>query len=234
MAAESGLTGRATVGTVMSAGMHIVPLAIARVKQQYPGLLLGMEIDPSRQLVQRLLQGHLDMMVGRVLEAACADELLYEPLATDEPHAVIASAQHPLAGREGLDLEDLIDQPWILPPEGNLVRDRLFSMFIQRGLSLPTNVVESLSLPAIISLLQQSNYLVALPEPAVKPCCKAGILTVLVPNLPLGIGGFGLITRRHHKLSPAALCLLTTLRELAKETYPTETRATGGARTAHV
>jgi DNA-binding transcriptional LysR family regulator len=223
-ALKSGLTGRATIGTGLTPGTHIVPTAIARVKQRYPRLLLGIEIDPSRQLVQRLLQGQLDIVVGRVLEAGCADELVYEPLATDEPHAIIAGAEHPLARRQGLDLEDLIDQPWILPPEGNLVRERLFSTCIQRGLAPPTNIVETLSLPAITSLLQQSNYVVALPEQAVQPCCKAGILKVLVRNLPLGIGGFGLVTRRHHKLSPGAQLLFNTVREVGKELNPREKR----------
>jgi DNA-binding transcriptional LysR family regulator len=181
-----------------------------------------MEIDPSTQLVKRLLQGHLDIVVGRVLETRCADELVYEPLATDEPHAIIASAEHPLARRRGLDLEDLVDQPWILPPEGNLVRDRLFSMFIQSGLAPPTNIVETLSLPAITSLLQQGDYVVALPEQAVQPCCKAGILKVLLRNLPLAIGGFGLVTHRHDKLSPGAQRLFNTLREVGEELNPRE------------
>jgi len=233
-ALKSGLSGRAMIGAVLSPGTHIVPTAIARVKQRYPGLLLGMEVDASRQLVQRLLQGHLDMVVGRVLETACIDELLYEPLAADEPHAVIASSRHPLAGHAGLELEDLIDQPWILPPEGNLVRDRLFSMFLERGLALPTNIVESLSLPAITGLLQQSHYLVALPEQAVQSCCQAGILTVLLRDLPLGLGGFGLVTRRNQKLSPGAQYLLNTLRDVAQERYPPENRFTGSVKTAHV
>lgn len=233
-ALKSGLTGRTTVGTVLGPSTHIVPMAIARVKQRYPSLLVGMEIDPSRELVQRLRQGHLDVVVGRVLEAGCADELVYEPLATDEPHAIIAGAEHPLARCQGLDLEDLIDQPWILPPEGNLMRERLFSMFIQRGLALPTNIVETLSLPAITSLLQQTNYVVALPEQAVQPCCKAGILKVLARNLPLGVGGFGLVTRRHHKLSPGAQWLLNTLREVGKELYPRENRFSTPPDTKHV
>jgi len=132
-----------------------------------------------------------------------ADELVYEPLAADEPHAVIASAEHPLAARKELQLEQLIEQPWILPPPGSLVRDKLTDMFVQHGLSRPTNIIETDCLPVITGLLQQSNRLVALlPEEAVQPCLKAGILTVLVRNLPLGVGAFGLITRRHHKLSP--------------------------------
>lgn len=233
-ALKSGLSGRAMIGAVLSPGTHIVPTAIARVKQRYPGLLLGMEVDASRQLVQKLLQGHLDMVVGRVLETACVEELLYEPLAADEPHAVIAGSRHPLARRAGLELEDLIDQPWILPPEGNLVRDRLFSMFLERGLALPTNIVESLSLPAITGLLQQSDYLVALPERAVQSCCQAGILTVLLRDLPLSLGGFGLVTRRNQKLSPGAQYLLNTLRDVAQEMYPPEDRFPGRVKTAHV
>jgi DNA-binding transcriptional LysR family regulator len=223
-ALKSGLTGRVTVGTVLNPGTNIVPLAIARLKQRYPGLLLGVEINPSTQLVQKLLQGHLDIVVGRVLETRRADELVYEPLTTDEPHAIIASAEHPLARRRGVDLEDLVDQRWILPPDGDLVRDRLFSMFIQRGLAPPTNIVETLSLPAMTSLLQQGDYVVALPEQAVQPCCKAGILKVLLRNLPLAIGGFGLVTRRHDQLSPGAQRLFNTLREVGKELNPRENR----------
>jgi DNA-binding transcriptional LysR family regulator len=233
-ALKSGLAGRATVGTVLGPGTHIVPMAIARVKQCYPRLLVGMEIDPSRELVQRLLQGDLDIVVARVLETGCADELLYEPLATDEPHAIIAGAEHPLTRRQGLDLEDLIDQPWILPPEGNLARARLFSMFIQRGLVPPTNIVETLSLPAITSLLRQSDCVVALPEQAVQPYCRAGILKVLLRNVPLEIGGFGLVTRRHRKLSPGAQLLSNTLREVVKELYPRDDRLAAHPKTKHV
>ena len=108
-ALKAGRTGKAAVGTIVEPGANLVPTAIATLKQRYPGTLVHVEIDDSRQLVQRLLQGHLDMVVARLLDAEAADELAYEPLALDEPHAVIASARHPLAGREDLRLEDLID-----------------------------------------------------------------------------------------------------------------------------
>ena len=233
-ALKSGLTGKVTVGTVLSPGTNIVPLAIARVKQQYPGLLLGIEIDTNTQLVQRLLQGHLDIVVGRMLETRRADELVYEPLTADEPHAIIASAEHPLAKRRGVDLQDLVDQHWILPPQGDLVRERLFSLFNQRGLAPPTNIVETLSLPVMTSLLQQSDYVAALPEQAVESCRKAGILEVILWNLPLAIGGFGLVTRRHGKLSPGAQRLLNTLREVGNELNPRENRAAARRRMNYV
>ena len=220
VALKSGLSGKAAIGTVLSPGTNLVPTAVVRMKQQYPGVLASIEMGPSKDLVRKLLQGDLDMVVGRVIDCPRADDLVYEPLATDEPHAVIASAQHPLAAHKDLQLEDLIEQPWILPPAGSLVRDKLTDMFVQHGLSRPANIIETDCLPAITSLLRQGNMVVALPEEAVHSCCKAGVLTVLIRNLPLNVGAFGLITRRNHKLSPGAQVMLSALREEAGHMWP--------------
>jgi DNA-binding transcriptional LysR family regulator len=222
VALKSGLTGKAAIGTVLNPGTNLVPMAVVRMKQRYPGVLTSIEIGSSRTLVQKLVRGELDMVVGRVLDSTSADELVYEPLAPDEPHAVIARAEHPLAGRQALQLEQLIEQPWIFPPAGSLVRDRLAAMLVRHGLSLPGNIVESQCLPVITAMLQQSNMLAILPEEAVQSCCKAGILTVLVRNLPLEVGAFGLITRRNHKLPPGAQLMLSALREQGEQMYPVD------------
>ncbi len=224
VALKSGLSGKAAIGTVLNPGTNLVPMAVVHLKQRHPGVLTSIEIGSSRTLVQKLVRGELDMVVGRVLDSTSADELVYEPLAPDEPHAVIARAEHPLAGRQQLQLEQLIEQPWIFPPAGSLVRDRLAAMLVRHGLSLPSNVVESQCLPVITALLQHSNMLAILPEEAVQSCCKAGILTVLVRNLPLEVGAFGLITRRHHKLSPGAQLMVSALREQGALMYPVDGR----------
>ena len=218
-ALKAGRTGKTAVGTIVEPGANLVPSAIATLKERYPGTLVRVEIDASRQLVRRLLQGQLDMVVARLLDAECAEELVYEPLALDEPHAVIASARHPLAGRAPLALPDLIEQPWILPPPGSLVRDKLAAMFLHEGLPQPSDIVETASLPMITALLEQGRMIVALPEVAVASYCNAGILKVLMTDLPVGIGGFGLITRRNHELSPGARLMLSTLREVAGKLY---------------
>ena len=222
VALKSGLSGRAAIGTVLNPGTNLVPMAVVRMKQRYPGVLTSIEIGSSRTLVQKLVRGELDVVIGRVLDSNSADELIYEPLASDEPHAVIARAEHPLAGRQQLQLEQLIEQPWIFPPAGSLVRDKLAAMLVRYGLSLPSNVVESQCLPVITALLQQSNMLAILPEEAVLSYCQAGILTVLVRNLPLEVGAFGLITRRHHKLSPGAQLMVSALREQGGLMYPVD------------
>jgi DNA-binding transcriptional LysR family regulator len=229
-ALKSGLSGKAAVGTVTYPGTSLVPLAVTRMKQRHADIVINVDVDSNKQLVQRLLHGTLDMVVGGVLDSEGADEVVYEPLAGDEPHAIIASARHPLAGRTGLQLEDLVGQPWILPPAGSTLRDKVTAKLVERGLPLPTNIVETASLPVITALLQQSNMVAALPEEAVEASCKAGLLTALISDLPLGAGAFGLITRRNHKLSQAAQLMLSTLRELAGQVYTAESRRTARLR----
>jgi len=222
VALKSGLSGKAAIGTVVSPGTNLVPMAILRMKQRHPNVLTRVEMGSSRMLVQKLVRGDLDMVIGRVLDSTPGEELNYEALALDEPHAIIAGARHPLAQRPGLQLEQLVEQPWIIPPAGSLLRERLTEMLTKQGLSLPDNLVEAESLPVITALLQQSDMLAILPEEAVQSCCAAGVLTVLAKNLPIGVGAFGLITRRHQKLSTATQLLISSIREQAALMYPPE------------
>ena len=217
-ALKAGLAGKAAIGTVVNPGTNLVPMAVARVKRQHPAILISVDIDFSKPMVERLLQGQLDMLVARVLDSHGAESLSFEPLA-DERIAVIARRDHPLAGKPDLRLEDLVSQPWILPAPGSLVRDELVSVFLKRGLPLPNNIVQTSSLPVITSLLRTTNMIAPLPEESVQPYCESGELTVLVKDLGLEIGAFGIIVRRGHKLSPGAQIMLTALRDTAADLY---------------
>jgi DNA-binding transcriptional LysR family regulator len=226
-ALKAGLSGKASIGTVVNPGTNLVPMAVARVKQQHPAILISVDIDFSKPLVERLLQGQLDMLVARVLDSHGAEALSFEPLA-DERLALIAGSHHPLAGKPDLRLEDLVPQPWILPAPGSLVRDELSSVFLQLGLPIPSNIVQTSSLPVITSLLRMTNMIAPLPEECVQPYCESGLLTVLIKDLGLQIGSFGIIVRRGHQLSPGAQIMLRALRETAAKLYSGESGRTQG------
>ena len=214
-ALRSGLSGKAAVGMVLDPNSNLVTQAIAQLKQRHPGVVVSIEVDGCGQLCQRLRQGELDIVVGRVLDSARVEDLIYEPLGANELYAVLGSAQHPLAGRKGLQLSNLVDQPWILPPTGSLLRDKFDALFAQTGLPLPANIVETVSAPVISSLLRQSTMVACVPEESVQSTCKSAEITALIRNIPLEAGAFGLITRRDRQLAPAAQLLLKTLSELA-------------------
>ena len=217
-ALKAGRTGKVAIGTVLSPGTNLIPMTVARVKKQYPAMVISIELDSSRPLVEKLLQGQLDMLVARVLDWQEADELSFEPLA-DERHAVIAGRGHPLAGKRNLRLEDLVGEAWVLPPPGSLVRDRLVSVFLDRGLTLPANLVQTNSHPVITNLLRMTDMVAPLPREAVQSECDRGDLVVLLEDMGLVMSSFGIITRGLNRLSPGARIVLDALRETAGAFY---------------
>ncbi|HET6396727.1 MAG TPA: LysR substrate-binding domain-containing protein [Pseudoxanthomonas sp.] len=217
-ALRDGRMGQASIGTVVNPGTNLVPQAVAEVKRAHPDILVRVEMDYSRPLVARLLDGQLDLVIGRIMDPDGGIELEFEPLA-DEPHSVIVRGDHPLAGRGRLRHADLAPYGWILPPPDSVLRTRLESMFLERGLQGPRNVVETSSLPVTINLLRVSDLLTALPVEAVAPYVQARQLAVLPLELGVGMESFGIIRRRGHLLSPAAQRVLEALRAVAGRIY---------------
>ncbi|GAC1610005.1 MAG: LysR family transcriptional regulator [Aquirhabdus sp.] len=209
----SGLSGRVAIGTVMTPSTGLVPEAVTLLKSRHTRLNISITVDTSKLLIQRLRAGELDLVVGRILDTESAAELTFEPL-TDEPHSLIARAQHPLLQRRDLALSDLAREAWILPPGGSILRDRLTALFLSHGLDQPGETVETLALPVITSLLLGSDMIVALPEQLVQTYLDAGLLAVLPYELGLRMDLYGIVTRKQHRLSPGAQAMLDTLREV--------------------
>ena len=218
-AMRSGRMGQAAIGTVVNPGTTLVPQAIAAVKRDFPDILIRVEMDYSRPLVAKLLDGQLDIVIGRILGPEGAGDLEFEPLA-DEPHAVIVRAGHPLTQRSGVSHADLIEYGWIMPPAASVLRTRLDSMFLQHGLAPPQNIIETASLPVIIHLLRHSDLLTALPAESVAPYLQTAQMQVLPIELGVRMEFFGIIRRRDQQLSPGAERVLEALRTTARHLYP--------------
>jgi len=218
---QSGLSGQASLGTVTTPAANLVPLAIQLLKDQHPGLLVSVELDHSRSLLSRLLQGQLDVIVARIPDPVTTENLQFEPLC-DERHAVLVGAQQTLADKPGVSLEDLLEYPWILPPPGSVLRERLAGLFMQQGLPLPANIIQTQSLPVITHLLRATQAVAVLQYEAVQPLCESGLLSVLIRDLGLDIGCFGIVTRKGQRLSPGGRALLDCLRAAADRVYGQE------------
>lgn len=218
-ALREGRMGKVAIGTVVNPGTTLVPQAVAAMKRVWPGILVEVEMDYSRPLVARLLDGQLDIVIGRIMAPEGAAELEFEPLA-DEPHAVIVRAGHPLASRQELSIADLHDQGWIMPPAASVLRTRLDAVFHQHGLRSPQDLVETASLPVIIHLLRHSDLLAALPTECVAPYLQTAQMRVLPIELDVRMEYFGIIRRRDKAPAPGVMHMLETLRETARRIYP--------------
>ena len=218
VALKSGLSGQVSIGAIMTPGMALLPRAISRVKQAAPLMRIGVEVETSNILLERLQRGTLDFLVARILDAANQAELQYEELA-DEPVCVVARVGHPFEQAENLKLQDIARAGWVLSPQGSVLRHRCDMMFRTAGLAPPDNVVDTTALLLIISLLQQTDSLHLMPQEVARHYAQLNILTILPIKVAIRMDGFGIITRRDQLLSPSAAVLLDAIRMAAKEIY---------------
>ncbi len=211
---RSGARVQVSIGSLLSPSATYLPAALLRLARAAPELLLNVQVDTSRNLIEGLTEGRYDVIVARVRDATREPELLFEPLVA-EPFRVIGRRNHPLARKRGLGLEDLARCPWILPPAGTDLRARIDSLYVQNGLPVLTSLVETLSVPLMMGVLRNSDALVLLPEEFAKPFCTAGLWADLRIDLGVRAENYGIITRRHHNATPQVRQIVKALREAA-------------------
>ena len=212
MELQSGLRGRVAVGAILTPAATIVPAAVTLLKSRHARVSLTIEVDASKPLVEGLRAGELDIVIGRIADSAAAGELHFEPI-NDEPHCLVVRAGHPLLAQDGVELRELGQQTWIVPPEGSILRDRITALFLSEGLEQPGETVTTMALPVTTSLLMSSDMVAPMSAELAQPYLDSGLLAVLPFDLHLRMDLYGIITRRQHQLSPAADAMLSALRE---------------------
>lgn len=218
VALKAGLAGQVEVGTIMTPAMALLPRAIAKVRMQAPLLRIGAQVEPSNILLDKLQQGTLDFMIGRILERDNSAGLIYEEL-IEEPACAVVRVGHPLLEQAALELKDLGDKAWILPPHGSILRHRFDMMFRRAGLNIPVNVVDTTALLLITALLQQTDMLHVMPVEVAQYYAALNVLAILPIELPCKMDAFGIIRQQDHLLSPGAELLLKAVRATAQEMY---------------
>jgi DNA-binding transcriptional LysR family regulator len=218
VALKAGLAGQVEVGVIMAPAMALLPRAIARIKEQAPLLRIGVQLEQSSVLMDKLQHGTLDFMIGRILEKQDSAGLIYEEL-TGEPACAVVRPGHPLLERTDLGLADICSLPWILPPPGSVLRHRFDMMFRKDGLPPPVNVVDSTALLFVTALLQQTDSLHVLPRDVAEYYASLNVLKLLPIDLPCKMDAFGIIRQQDHLLSPGADLLLKAVRAAAVELY---------------
>jgi len=219
VALKAGLAGQVDVGSIMTPALSLLPRAITRIKQQVPQLRIGVQIESSNELLDRLQRGSLDFLLARLTGFHDCAELLYEELAP-EPVVVVARAGHPLAGRSGLTLRELAQSPWLTPPPGSILRQRFDQLFHNAGLEPPADIVDTSEIVLITSMLQMSDALNVMSEAVARRYRELGLLAILPLELDCRMDPFGIIRRRDSVLAPGAELLLQAIRREALAPTP--------------
>ncbi|MGP3983070.1 LysR family transcriptional regulator [Streptomyces sp. KR80] len=125
--------GELFLGAFPTSARGLFPAALAQLRADHPQLRVRLqEMEPDVSL-PRLVRGDIDLAV--VLDwynkpLSLPDGLAKAPL-LDDPADVAMPADHSLADRTEVDLEEFADDEWISWPEGEFCHDWL--MFTLRG-----------------------------------------------------------------------------------------------------
>ncbi|KRD14028.1 LysR family transcriptional regulator [Acidovorax sp. Root267] len=217
-ALKTGHYGQVGIGAITSPGLSLLPAAVALVKQEHPSLRISLDIETSPVLLERLEQGKLDIVVGRLYEEHDKGNLRYEPL-TEELVCAITRPGHPLSSMSGLTLRDVVSAGWIVPPAGSVLRHRFELMFQQDGLAPPLHTVETSALLFITRMLQQSDMIAVVGADVAHYYAAHGLVTVLPLEMPCHMDAFGIITRSDRLLSPAAKVMMRALKQTSLVQY---------------
>jgi DNA-binding transcriptional LysR family regulator len=217
-ALKAGRFGQVAIGSITAPAITLLPDAIARVKEQHPSLRIALQVETSDVLMDRLAQGKLDMVIGRLFERHDKSGLRYEAL-VEEPVAAIVRPSHPLMEVTTLTLRDLVGMGWIVPPTGSVLRHRLELMFQEEGLDTPGNLIETTALLFLTKMLGQSDLIAVVAADVALYYQEHGLCAILPIELPCKMDAFGMIMRTDRLLAPAANVMLRALKTAALETY---------------
>lgn len=216
---EGEETGRIAIGAMPLSRALLIPRAISLFLRDAPSVVIDVVEGSWRELVDPLLDGIIDIMIGALREDA-PPGVEQIPLFTDRL-AIFGGRDHPLAGRS-VDLETLAAQSWVVGPVGTPLRAHWEALFA--GRALPSVPVECGSVMVIRGLLAQSELLTLLSPDQVALEEEAGMLARIGPELPGSMRTIGISTRSGWRPTRSQQRMVDLIHRATSETRLQENR----------
>ncbi len=213
IAALQGLNkGLVRIGAVASAAISLVPDAVERLLQQWPGIRVSIIEDVVERLGSGLVSNEIDLVIASNMPASDEVEKIFE-CGGGDTSMIIARPNHPALEQPGVSLASLLQWQWVMPPPGTGPRRYFDSVFRDQGLT-PAIAVETRSLEVMKSIIAGTNLLGWLPGPIIDAERSVGRLASLpVPELRQE-RIFSIYRRRRGFMSPAIARFLNELKTI--------------------
>lgn len=176
-------TGMLSIATTHTQARYVLPVAVAKLREAYPKVNISLHQGTPAEVAR--------MLIDEVAEIGVATESLadYPDLITlpcyEWQHAVVLPANHALAKKERLTLEDIAREPIITYHPSFTGRTRIDQAFAQRKLQ-PRIALEAIDSDVIKTYVQLGLGIGIVAEMAVRDLPASGADTDLVAR-PVGL-----------------------------------------------
>jgi DNA-binding transcriptional LysR family regulator len=208
-------TGELRIGCSEAMAAGPVLAVIEQLTRQYPRLAFHVATGPAATLLRKLTDRNVELVITRSTEPI-ADEQTYVGDLFEDNVVVVGGVQSPWTRRRKIKLNELVNEPWVLPADGSAVGAIIREAFRSLGLASPaaTVVMESANIRG--RLAATGRFLTVIPEfsltlPGRNPALKA--LPVELPGAQRTMRVIGL---RNRSLSPLAELFIDRMRALTK------------------
>ncbi|MEW2492723.1 LysR substrate-binding domain-containing protein [Streptomyces nodosus] len=160
----SGHAGRVSIGFVGTATYDVLPQVARTVRAELPAVSLELHGELlAPQLVEGLLDGAYDLALFRPGPAGHSGVRVV-PLRTERLVAVLPS-HHPLAGRRGIPLAALADEPFVVHPsrERSSMHERVLAACARAGFE-PATLVEVGETSTLVVFVAAGHGVALVPE----------------------------------------------------------------------
>ncbi|NJD25513.1 MAG: LysR family transcriptional regulator [Betaproteobacteria bacterium] len=201
--------------------------ALSRLLSSRPGLRVRLSQQSPRGAVEQVLEGSVDLGIADLREWEGDSRLQAEMLPVHVGFWV-ARSDHPLAGRRGLALADVLAYRMISAALPRQIADFLGDCPVagqvdaDSGLFLPAVTLDALSFGPAIAAASDAIMLTTIG--IVAQGLERGELTILDLHLPWQRTAYGFATRRGRTPSPAALEYMACVRAVEAEGMAEEQR----------
>ena len=207
--------GELRIGCTETMAAGPVLAVIEQLTRQHPRLVFHLVTGSILILYPALAARNVELVVSPALGTIPEEHVNVGNLFEDNT-VVIAGAQSRWARRRKIGLEELVNEPWTLPPPGSTLALIVEAAFRARGLAPPvaTVVVDSSNIRN--HLVASGRFLTVFPEyslkfPGIGPSLKA-----LPVELPGARRTVKIVNLKNRSLSPLAELFIDSMRALTR------------------
>jgi DNA-binding transcriptional LysR family regulator len=207
--------GELRIGGTEAVSAGLLPATYARLRRQHPGL--SMHVTPALSIAQQydgLRERKVDLIVSRIPPAVEKD--IDAEILLRDPLFVVAGAGSRWARRRKVELEELADDAWLLPPPDTLVGSLVADMFRKNNMEFPPRGAVTGSIHLCRALVAAGPFLAMFPGSVLRLGGHLPPFKVLPVKLPISPWPVGLMTLKNRTPSPVTKLFIDCLREVTK------------------
>jgi DNA-binding transcriptional LysR family regulator len=208
--------GQVTVGGNEAISAALLPAVFGILRRRHPRL--SMHVVPVlsvAQQYQELRERRADLVVGR-LPSLVDRDIDAEALFHDRLF-VVASPRSKWLRQRKIQLHELANEPWVLPPLGTVAGSLVADAFRAHGMEYPPQGAATGAIHLFFALLAIGPFLVTVPGSLLRLGTHFPPLKVLPVDFPSPRWPVGIMTLKNRTRSPVTKLFIECAREIGKQ-----------------